>query len=824
MKTLFKYLPFVCLLGFVANAERGSNLSGAHAPGEFINSIGMKMLRIEAGSLTMGEANRTPPTLKGPSYTEQGDWDERPIHLVKISRPFYLSETPVTIEWYRQFKKEYRGTDLFAPYAAGISWEEATRFCRWLSEKEGREYRLPTEAEWEYAARAGTGTLFWSGSEPPKEATANPWGLKDLAFGVPEWCYDWYGMYPDADQVDPVGPASGVGRVVRDGGIEMRELEPESAQPESPGIKGSSYQQIAPYYHRSANRASMLPDVPAPENDGPATRFTHFIGFRIVQAALPATPPLIQAKPFPLDCVLPGEAGIDQGPDLRRPYFKSRPILPIPPENDQGGGIEAVGLHPGILAHLHSGGFTWAPNGDLLQISFSATSRNTEHEPNTTMVVTRLRRGTEQWDLPALFYDLADLNDQSALLWNDGGKLWFFGGGRHFGDVRFKFTTSTDSGETWAPLKLPFIAEQRAVADPQPINSAFRGPDGTIYFGADGNGGSSLLWASRDQGRTWFDPGGRTAGRHTTFVLLKDGRLLGVGGKSTNIDGYMPKTYSSDGGRTWSPAVKTPFPAMGSNQRPTILRLKSGRLFFASDFQQIRIKTPPPAAIAKRGSFVALSDDEGETWRLKRLESALPHESRQIPKFKKDWGGGDHDDSTLGYSAAIQAPDGVIHLMTSMNHPSMHFEMNEAWILADDQTAAGRQAEGSNSEVARHEARYPDGRIKVTWSSRTDATGAYVRHGTETWYYPDGRKKYEVTYRDGRKAGPETFWDPRGQVAWNWMHRNDGTGVWTHYWPNGRKKIESNWHAFRAHGVATHWDRNGKVVRRVTFNDGAIID
>ncbi|HKX30805.1 MAG TPA: hypothetical protein VJ302_24150, partial [Blastocatellia bacterium] len=60
--------------------------------------------------------------------------------------------------------------------------------------------------------------------------------------------------------------------------------------------------------------------------------------------------------------------------------------------------------------------------------------------------------------------------------------------------------------------------------------------------------------------------------------------------------------------------------------------------------------------------------------------------------------------------------------------------------------------------------------------------------------------------------------------AWNWMHRNDGTGVWTHYWPNGRKKIESNWRAFRAHGVATHWDRNGKVVRRVTFNDGAIID
>jgi BNR repeat protein/MORN repeat protein len=426
--------------------------------------------------------------------------------------------------------------------------------------------------------------------------------------------------------------------------------------------------------------------------------------------------------------------------------------------------------------------------------------------------------------MPAVFYDLADINDQSGLLWNDGGKLWFFGGGRYFGDVRFKFTISTDNGETWTPLKLPFITEQKAEVEAQPINSAFRGPDSAIYFGADAKGGSSMLWVSRDQGKTWFDAGGRTAGRHTTFVPFKDGRILGMGGKNTNIEGYMPKTYSSDWGKTWSKAVKTPFPAMGSNQRPTILRLKSGRLFFASDFQQIRTRNQPPAAIKERGSFVALSEDEGETWRIKKLELALPHETRQIPKFKKDWGGGDHDYSTIGYSVAVEAPNGVIHLMTSLNHPSMHFEMNEAWILSAEKGEVGQRVEGSNSEIKKREARYPDGKIKVTWGSRTGANGDYVRHGTETWYYPDGKKKYEVTYQDGRKTGKETFWGPQGHAKWSWERPNDGSSVWTHYWPNGQKKIESSWRAFKAQDVATRWDRKGNVVRRVTFKDGAIID
>jgi formylglycine-generating enzyme required for sulfatase activity len=789
----------------------------------------------------MGETNPTPESLKGPRYTPQGDWDESPVHQVTISKSFYISETPVTIEQYRQFKKEYDGVDFFEPYVSGVSWDEAVAFCRWLSRKEGKEYRLPTEAEWEYAARAGTTTLFWTGNEPPQTDAPNAWGLKDIAYGVPEWNYDWHGIYPDGDQVDPVGPASGTTRVVRDGGLEMAELTAKDNKADHLGFKETKFKKTTPYFHRTANRSSMIPDVPSKENTSPATHYTHYIGFRVVQAPLPTTRPLAVAPPFPLDCVVESKAGAAQAPDATKPYFKARPMLPIPPENDQGGGIEAVGLHPAIGAHNHSGGIVVAPNGDVLHFSFSTTAADTETDRKSTMIVTRLRHGAAQWDMPDLFYDIADIDDQSVLTWNDNGKLWFFGGGRAFGDVRFKYTTSDDSGATWSKLTLPYITEQKGGVESQPITSAFRGTDGTIYFGSDAKAADSVLWASRDNGKTWFDPGGRTAGRHTTFVLLKDGRILGMGGKSSDIEGYMPKVYSSDGGKTWSKAVKTEFAALGGNQRPVIMRLKSGRLFFASDFQfslaQKQIVTRPgqtggawgekgtsPATIKERGSFVALSDDEGETWHIKKLALALPHESRQIPNIKRPGNPSDNDFGTLGYTAAAQGANGVIHLMTSMNHPGMHFEMNEAWILSDEKGEANQQWAGASSAVQKHVEKYPDGKIKATWGSRTGANGDFVRRGTETWYYPDHRKKYEVTYQDGKKTGKESFWLPDGGLKWSWEHRPDGTATWIHYWPSGRKKIESNWRGFRAEGIATRWDQQGKVISTVKFKDGALIE
>jgi formylglycine-generating enzyme required for sulfatase activity len=790
-----------------------------HAADPFVNTIGLKMLPIAPGSFTMGETNATPASLHGPSLSPRGDWDEQPAHQVTLTRAFFISETPVTQEVFQQFRREATGVDFFAPYVAGVSWDDANAFCAWLSAKEKKTYRLPTEAEWEYAARAGTASLFWSGATAPARGAANPWGLRDVGTTVPEWCLDWHGEYSWHDQTDPVGAASGIARVVRGGGIELRDTGGSDVKDGARlGEPPTQWLAIEPYYRRSANRASMVPDA----RSVPGT-INHFIGFRVVLGDLPATPPTPVERPFPLDAVLQ-TTDARTGPAADKPYFRARPILPIPPENDQGGGIAAAGLPPGVMAHIHSGGLAVLPNGDVMQISFAASTRHTEYETNTTMVVSRLRRGAAQWDMPELFYDLADLNDQSVLMWNDRGRVWFVGGGRHHGDVRFKYMTTDDSGATWSPLTLGHVARQTAYVEAQPINTMFRA-GGKIFFASDAKGGSSMLWASEDDGKTWFDTGGRTAGRHTTFVPLKDGRLLGMGGKNTDIDGYMPKVYSSDGGKTWSKPEKTIFPALGANQRPVILRLASGRLFFAGDFQSIFKKNQPPATITQRGAYVALSDDEGATWHIKRLDMALPNESVRIPNVAKDWGGGDHDLGTIGYSCAAQAPNGVIHLLTSMNHPSQHFEMNEAWILSDvtgeqDTAVAGAGA----GAVTRHEEKYPDGRTRATWSGRTAANGDFVLHGPLVYFSPDGHKRYEATFEFGRKVGGETLWRNDGTVVWRQVHRADGTCVWTQFWDNGAKRAESTWRNFRAEGTAMLWSPDGTVTATHHFKDGALTD
>ena len=208
--------------------------------------------------------------------------------------------------------------------------------------------------------------------------------------------------------------------------------------------------------------------------------------------------------------------------------------------------------------------------------------------------------------------------------------------------------TSEDNGATWSEVQYPQFTGAVGPHTPQPINSVFRDEGGTIYMASDGLGATSLLFASGDDGKTWYDTGGRSGGRHTSFVRLNNGNLLGMGGKHSNIDGFMPQSISSDKGKSWQ-TTRTSFPCLGTNQRPSIIRLASGRLFFASDFQ--RIDGFQPKGIAERGSFVALSDDEGETWHVKKLAQAQEHESDLRRKEMRG--------TTLGYSVAEQADDGL---------------------------------------------------------------------------------------------------------------------------------------------------------------------
>ena len=233
-----------------------ARLHGAE-PGELTNSIGMKLIRIEPGSFTMGQDG--PPAdyhmNKHPARFDDADWDEKPAHKVTISMPFHIGATEVTLAQYRQFKPGYRADKGVDDHAVtGVSWDDAVKFCEWLSVKEKQTYRLPTEAEWEYACRAGTATLFntgdslpagfhkWFGDEgyrkryfpdgklPPEyrvaagkpllrvaQTPANAWGLFDMHGNVAEWCLDWYGPYEAGDQTDPLGRSDGDFRVIRGG-------------------------------------------------------------------------------------------------------------------------------------------------------------------------------------------------------------------------------------------------------------------------------------------------------------------------------------------------------------------------------------------------------------------------------------------------------------------------------------------------------------------------------------------------------------------------------------------------------------------------------
>lgn len=765
-------------------------LAALNARGQ-ADAAGMKLVDVPAGTFTMG--------------SEAGDWDELPLHEVTISNAFLMAAAEVTLEQYRAFRPEHQ---LAAASGAvtGVSWYDAVAYCEWLSAREGKPYRLPTEAEWEHACRL-------NGGGPGDEAfTAQPaLGLLGMCDEVPEWCLDWHGAYPLSPQTDPIGPDGGMARVVRGDKLD------EDTRYMLPRTTGN-------YYRRSANRAGMAPGF-APQGNN-AEFGAHRIGFRVVQAPMPATAPYPRTVPMLCQGIKQETAGAarDHGPGAERPYFRKRYLLPSPPETITSFSSEeaveqheramaALNLHPSFRGHNHSPGFEVLPNGDLLMVIF--TSWN-EYEPGMSLMATRLRFGAEQWDMPSYFVDMPDACDNTPLLWTDGGRVYLFWAyTRAIGGFPFNWMYSDDSGATWSEAHYPQFTGPVGTYSRQPINTVVRDRDGVVYVPSDGEGAASVLWRSRDNMQTWADPGGRTGGRHTTFVARQDGKtILGMGGKSSDINGYMPRSISDDEGATWT-VDATRFPAYGSNQRPCIVRLKSGRLFLCGDFQRIDGASPPD--IQQRGSFAALSDDDGETWHVKKLWGTQPHENPERHN------GAD----TIGYSVARQAPDGTVHIITTMNRPCLHLALNEAWILSDAPAPEDGAALMANSatvlrDVQQLEERYPDGQPHLVWHAGTGDDGRYLLDGDETWFYPDGTKQYQASYARGVRTGAETLYRPDGSIEWTWDHRPDGASVWTHYWPNGQQKSQSEWKNFHADGPATRWNAEGQAIEEVVFDGGKL--
>jgi sulfatase modifying factor 1 len=208
----------------------------------YTNTLGMEFVLIPSGTFTMGSP---------PNESHRGTSEIR--HQVTISKPFYMQTTEVTVkQWHsimgRRMMVFQKGADNMP--VTRVSWFDCMKFIKRLNRLGQGRYRLPTEAEWEYAAKAGTSTAYSWGDTidcekamygnnslkydvcqlyirsiglqidqpaPVKSYKPNPWGLYDIHGNVWEWCMDWYGDYGKKPVIDPKGPKSGDMRIRRGG-------------------------------------------------------------------------------------------------------------------------------------------------------------------------------------------------------------------------------------------------------------------------------------------------------------------------------------------------------------------------------------------------------------------------------------------------------------------------------------------------------------------------------------------------------------------------------------------------------------------------------
>ncbi|MFS0724112.1 SUMF1/EgtB/PvdO family nonheme iron enzyme [Paenibacillus sp. 1P07SE] len=720
---------------------------------EYINAIGMQLVRIEPGTYQRG--------------SDSGDLDEQPVHQVRISQPFYMGKYQVTNKEYERFDprhRELRGKLGFScsddEAVVFVSWHEAVAYCRWLSERDGRPYRLPTEAEWEYACRAGSETAYAMGEEFPRsqyrnqqhswypdpvktkrefevvpltvgEFPPNDWGLHDMHGNVEEWCQDWYGPYVEGEQTDPVGRVDGDFRVTR----------------------GGSHS-TDPRYLRSAERMATLPED------------KHWlIGFRVVLAEPVATEPLPLAEPYPYQLgvsqTVPWEqkhtpAGVGEGgaPGTDAPGSNRSGAAKVmgagPAEEgasragaggqarvtDAGAGAEEQGSQTGqreafgggdacpggqgalarltdasyfarprvyvkltptergpFFRHNHSPYVAETPNGDLLAVWFTT---NEESGREMKLVASRLRHGHEEWDEASLFWDAPDRNMTAGALWLDEqGKLLHItglGAAGTWGTLVQVLRTSEDNGVTWSKGRI--LYPEHGVRT-MPIPSLFRMNDGTLVFSCDaetGSTGGSTVWLSEDDGDSWFDSGGLIRGIHAPVAEIAGGRLLAYG-RGDEVHGRMARSISPDRGKSWVYS-ESEFDPIGMGQRAVMRRLQEGVLFLASFADGMEIRDRDGELRPVYGLFAAVSLDDGETWPYKRLVTTDEDGGK--------WDGGawtgefrmdrSHAEPK-GYLAMVQAKNGLIHLLSSR----IHYCFNLEWVMA---LSPGLGGEGAEPEAA----------------------------------------------------------------------------------------------------------------------------
>ena len=604
---------------------------------ELGEGVGITLTDIPGGTFRMG--------------SERGgkDFDEAPVHQVTVNG-FRMSTTELTNSQYECYDPSHRGLRGRDGFSSGdseavvqVSWYDAIGFCRWLSKKTGRHFRLPTEAEWEYACKAGTETDYWCGDTllPSMEknqrterdkvnislavglSEANPFGLYDMHGNVEEWCMDGYAPYASSPANNPAGKANAEFRVTR-GGSHNTDAE----------------------YLRSANRSAMIPDDKNCQ-----------VGFRIIETEKP-----VDMQPF-LDLTSPVVFHEPESKPFKwkkangKMFMEPLPYV-IPP---------SYGSVP-FYGHNHQSAVTWCNDGSLLAIWYSCEKENGRE---MAVLYSRFYPGAASWTPAKEFFRVADRNvTGSSLLRMGNGKLLHINGVADSGDWKNLCMTireSTDDGYTWSETRIiaPGHTTRRQVIAGPIIMS-----DGRLLQCCDaGPGGSdgTALYISDDGGISWKDTGSTIAGIHAGIVELGDSSLLCLG-RSNNVrddEGreWMPMSISTDSGISWK-VSKSVFPPISSGQRLVLKRLDEGPLMVAS--------------FDDKGLYISLSYDEGASWtprltltdgKVRTLEGGA-------------WTGSFTMDAThaepKGYLSCTQTPDGVIHLLSSR----LHYRFNLKWLEA----------------------------------------------------------------------------------------------------------------------------------------------
>ncbi|AQQ09686.1 Serine/threonine-protein kinase pkn1 [Sedimentisphaera cyanobacteriorum] len=756
---MYKHLLYWFLINMFCWAALPSK---AHSS-DFTNSLGMEMFRIEAGKFEMGGS-------EGETLIPSDQWDEKPVHQVTVTQPFYMASTEVTNAQYEQFDPEHstfrglRGVSSEDNDAVVyVSWNEAEAFCEWLSQKEGKNYRLPTEAEWEYACRAGTSTAYWTGSELPEAhhrnqwverqgnhkdsdlrklkgkvevslqvgtMPPNPWGLHEMHGNVEEWVSDWYGQYSNHSCLDPVGPADGMFKVTR-GGSHNTALK----------------------YLRSANRSATLPED------------KHWlIGFRVVQAPMPDTDPAQSVLPEMSDPSA-DQQNAQWSESTELPFF-SGPIPFVQPDSE----------HPLMseLPHHHCPTITWAPNGDLIAAWFNTIS---EIGREMVIVSSRLRYNNgewaDKWDTARLFFAPADRNTTGSSLLNDGlGRIYFFnaiGDSGHHRDQSMMMSFSEDSGKTWSSPKI--ISDLKNRHKYTPMDSAFVENGGQRIvlsvdyapIGHSANEAGSGVFISQDRGKSWLDKisnksrpkvahgstDGLVAGFHINTVRLTDGRLLAMarGQGRFDINGHITKSYSNDEGETWT-YQESCFPDISYGRRLVLMRLNKGPIMlvsFTDPTDGMEFLDSNGDSFTGYGMFAALSYDEGSTWPTQKL----------ITPGKGTYDGKAHTGTfnatatqaePKGYLAATQTPDDTIHLISS----GLHYQYNLEWLEtpADPPPVPNNSSENNSISPL------------LKWNKINNANSyrVYLGDSTETMQHLQTTADLEYQVASPLKAKNSYFW------------------------------------------------------------------